>query len=134
MLFINCKKNGTNTNTNSIQSILNTFPNVYGNQYWKIYYSAVFQTTDTTEIQECVDSLYISSDSIGLNIISNNSGITDTSLIQYNIIKMYRKFEKFGQSNWQINSGQNFGIYRVDTISNKIYSVNTSCYCWPGGL
>ena len=130
VLQFSCKKSEKYVPTKKTRSPM-YFP-VGSNACWVAYWNA-WGTGDTNFVQNQIDSIFLSNDTIGLNIISVNNAITDTTWKAFNILKVHILQRRSGVYNWDDKGIKNCGIYRIDTANNKIYSVNTDCFCWPGG-
>ncbi len=108
-------------------SFVNVFPLGPGN-FWKAYYHVPFGGPGSYE--KGVDSFYVSTDTVGLNTISNNNNVADTSWLVYNIIKVKRTRKNFFDLNVYNEPVKNYGIVRVDTSLLTVYTAVPVCTCW----
>lgn len=129
-LLPGCKKPDETDKTDNIIAATKIFPSANEGAYWKLYYDNSRILTDTSEIQYVIDSVYVSADTVGLNIIDINDMITDTARKIFSILKCNRIAKKNGQTNWTSGTG-NYGVFRIDSINKKIHSIRTVCNCWP---
>lgn len=107
---------------------MNVFP-LGPNNFWKAYYHAPSGGPGggPGSYERGVDSFFVSTDTIGLNTISN---IPDTSWQVYNIIKVKRTRKNFFDLNVYSEPVRNYGIVRIDTALLKVYTAIPACTCW----
>lgn len=127
-IFFACKKPSKNP-PSQFASVTNVFP-IGPNNYWKAYYHVPFGGQGSTELEWCVDSFFVSTDTVGLFTISNSNNILDTNWKVYNIIKAKRTRKYFLNDSIYIETIQNFGIVRIDTTLLRVYTVVPICTCW----
>lgn len=131
LVIAGCKKSNLPNTMNPTSNIAVIFP-TSNSMFWKAYWHLPV-SGDTNTVVDQIDSIFLSLDTIGLNIITPNTPQDDTSWVTYHVLKVHSYQKRWSMPFWEDKGERNFGLYRLDTISNKVYSVNTTCYCWPGG-
>lgn len=94
--------------------------------YWKLYYKDPQGLI--SHVREEHDSVYLSNEVISLNIIDGN----DTLIKEYKILKVDQRILYYDSVGWFVYPDRNYGLYRVDSIGNRILSVRTSDFSLGG--
>lgn len=123
-----CKKSSKNQIIKNSRSA-NFFPSNV-NAHWMSYYHNPL-VGDTNAVVETIDSIYLCNDTIGLKIISQFGAVIDTTWKTFNVLKVHKYQRRWLIPYWEDKGVSNFGLFRIDTISNKVYGINTVCLCKP---
>jgi hypothetical protein len=116
VIFQNCRKDDQ-----APKKYLVEFPSTI-NSYWKVKY--LNSTGTSGNLKDVCDSIFFSSETVDLNVITEVS--KDTLTRTFNILKVFRKVTYYDSTGWYNFPVSNYGIYRLDSVSNKLLGVHTS--------